>query len=76
MPHTFDSSLLDILVCPLTRSPLTLAPDGNHLLAQKGGLQYPIRDGMPILLPEQALLPLGCTSLDEFKAKHKDIIPE
>ena len=57
--------LLKILRCPLTRSPLTL--DGEHLVAERGGLRYPIRNGIPVLLVEEAELPPGVASLDALK---------
>ena len=67
-------SLLSILVCPLTRSKLELIDD--ELVAAVGGLRYPIRDGIPILLIDQAKLPDGIANLDEFKEKFADQIPE
>lgn len=71
---TIDAKLLQILVCPLTRSPLRL--EGDELVAETGGLRYPIRDGMPVLLIDEAKLPQGIASLDEFKQRFKDQIPE
>ncbi len=62
-----DSDLLDILRCPLTRSKLRL--EGDFLVAEVGGLSYPIRDGFPVMLIEEAKLPEGVKSLDELKAK-------
>jgi uncharacterized protein YbaR (Trm112 family) len=62
-----DADLLDILRCPLTRSKLRL--EGNFLVAEVGGLSYPIRDGFPVMLIEEAKLPPGVASLDELKAK-------
>jgi uncharacterized protein YbaR (Trm112 family) len=70
---TINAELLTILVCPLTRSPLR--QDGAALVAEVGGLRYPVRDGLPILLPSEAALPAGVASLDEFKRKFKDDIP-
>jgi len=72
--NTLRPELLDILVCPLTRSPLR--QEGDELVAEAGGLRYPIRDGIPVMLIEEAKLPEGIASLDEFKAKHKDQIPQ
>jgi uncharacterized protein YbaR (Trm112 family) len=68
-----DPSLLEILVCPLTRSKLRLV--GTELVAEQGGLRYPIRDGIPVLLIDEATLPEGVTSLDEFKEKFNENIP-
>jgi len=69
-----NAGLLGILVCPLTRSPLSR--EGDELVAEVGGLRYPIRDGIPVLLIEEAKLPEGIESLDEFKRKYADRIPE
>ena len=65
--------LLDLLVCPLTRSALT--QDGGHLVATRpagAGLRYPIRDGIPVMLIDQAVLPAGVADLAAFKAKYAD----
>jgi uncharacterized protein len=63
--HTLDPAVLKILVCPLTRSPLVL--EGEELVATKGGLRYPVRDGIPVMLMEEAKLPAGVASLDQLK---------
>ena len=63
--HTVDPDLLDILRCPLTRSRLRL--EGDFLIAEVGGLAYPVRDGIPVMLIEEAKLPVGVASLDELK---------
>ena len=68
-----DSELLEILVCPLTRSRLRL--EGDFLVGEVGGLRYPIRDGIPVLLIDQAELPEGISSLEEFRRKYADHIP-
>jgi len=49
-----DPRLLEILVCPLTRSPLTYDREHNELISPKAGLAYPIRNGIPIMLAEEA----------------------
>ena len=72
--NQIDLELLKILVCPLTRSPLRM--EGDHLVAEIGGLRYPIRDGIPVLLIDEAILPEGIDSLDAFKGKFKDHIPD
>ena len=68
-----EEELLKILVCPLTRSPLEQA--GDELIGAVGGLRYPIREGIPILLVDEALMPQGVANLDEFKRKFADQIP-
>lgn len=67
MSTTIDSELLEILRCPLTRSRLRL--EGDFLIAEVGGLAYPVRDGIPVMLIEEAKLPAGVSSLDELKAQ-------
>jgi uncharacterized protein YbaR (Trm112 family) len=49
-----SSTLLKILVCPLTKSSLIYDRDAGELISQVAGLAYPIRDGIPILLVDQA----------------------
>lgn len=71
--NSIDPDLLEILRCPLTRS--RLRPEGDFLVAEVGGLAYPIRDGIPVMLIEEARLPSGVASLEEFKRKFKDQIP-
>lgn len=73
MADAIDPELLDILVCPLTRS--KLRQDGDELVAEVGGLRYPIRDRIPILLVDEATLPEGISSLDQFKQRFSEHIP-
>ncbi len=49
-----DPKLLEILVCPLTKGPLSYDPDAQELISKRAGLAYPIRDGIPIMLPDEA----------------------
>ncbi len=49
-----NKALLDILVCPVTKAPLTLSDDGTELISKMGGMSYPIRDGIPVLLETEA----------------------
>ena len=49
-----DPKLLEILVCPLTKGPLEYDADKQELISRKAKLAYPIRDGIPIMLPEEA----------------------
>jgi hypothetical protein len=49
-----DPKLLEILVCPLTKQPLTYDPERQELISPKAHLAYPIRDGIPIMLPSEA----------------------
>jgi uncharacterized protein YbaR (Trm112 family) len=54
-----DRKLLEVLVCPVTRGPLTYDRERGELVSPGARLAYPIRDGVPIMLPEEA------RSLDE-----------
>jgi uncharacterized protein YbaR (Trm112 family) len=49
-----DAKLLEILVCPITKASLTYKPERNELWCRASGLAYPVRDGIPIMLEEQA----------------------
>ena len=49
-----DKKLLDILVCPVTKTPLEYNEDTNELFAKASGLAYPIRDDIPVLLESEA----------------------
>ena len=51
---TFDESLLPILVCPLTRTPLRYDKENQELVSDQAKLAYPIRDGLAVLLVDQA----------------------
>jgi uncharacterized protein YbaR (Trm112 family) len=55
VPHVpVDPRLLDVLVCPLTKGVLVYDRVANELISRSAGLAYPIRDGIPIMLPEEA----------------------
>jgi len=54
-----DSKLLEILVCPVTKGALEYDRVMQELISRKAGLAFPIRDGIPIMLPDEA------RSLDE-----------
>lgn len=49
-----DPKLLEILVCPVTRETLHYDPEARELISKGAGLAYPVRDGIPIMLPEEA----------------------
>lgn len=49
-----DPRLLEILVCPLTKGPLVYDRENNELVSIQAGLAYPIRDGIPIMLADEA----------------------
>jgi uncharacterized protein YbaR (Trm112 family) len=49
-----DPRLLEVLVCPVTRGPLEFDRARGELISRRAKLAYPIRDGVPIMLPEEA----------------------
>ena len=52
--RTVDPKLLEILVCPITKGPLEYDRETQELISKQAGLAYPIRDGIPILLADEA----------------------
>ena len=62
--NAVDPKLLEILVCPLTKGPLRYDEAKQELISEKAGLAYPIRDGIPIMLVDEAreLNPDGTSS--------------
>jgi uncharacterized protein YbaR (Trm112 family) len=67
MTNEVDTDLLEILRCPVTRSPLH--QEGDFLIAEVGGLAFPVREGIPVMLAEEARLPAGIRTLEEFKRR-------
>ncbi len=53
-PTRIDPRLLEILVCPVTKTVLEYDPLAQELISRAARLAYPIRDGIPIMLPEEA----------------------
>ena len=49
-----DPKLLEILVCPLTKGPLDYDPKAQELISRRAGLAFPVRDGIPIMLVDEA----------------------
>ncbi len=49
-----DPKLLEILVCPLTKGPLDYDRETQELISKQAGLAYPVRDGIPIMLVDEA----------------------
>ena len=52
--RSVEPKLLEILVCPLTKEPLEYDADAQELISRAAGLAYPIRDGIPIMLADEA----------------------
>jgi uncharacterized protein len=53
-PQDIDPELLEILVCPMTRTALIHDAEAQELISEAAGLAYPIRDGIPVMLMEEA----------------------
>ncbi len=53
-PPDIDPRLLEILVCPASRGPLRYDRERQELVSERAGLAYPIRDGIPIMLIDEA----------------------
>lgn len=60
-----DRRMLELLVCPITRGPLELSPDRSALISRAAERSFPIRDGIPILIEDEAT-PLS--DLDRLKS--------
>ena len=52
--HDVDPKLLEILVCPMTKGPLRYDREKQELISDQAKLAYPIRDGIPIMLVDEA----------------------
>jgi hypothetical protein len=67
-----SQELLDILRCPLDpKRQSTLTPDGTALVCTRCGIRYPIKDGFPVLVVEEAELPAGCESPEQLAGRHE-----
>ena len=67
---SLTDELMDIIVCPVTHDPLRL--EGDSLVNVEWGVSYPIRDGIPVMLPDEAELPEGIGSVRELRIKAKE----
>ena len=54
MAQEIDPKLLEILVCPMTKVPLRYDAKKKELLSDQARLAYPVRDGIPVMLPDEA----------------------
>jgi len=54
MKAEVDPKLLEILVCPVTKGPLVYDREKQVLISKQAKLAYPIRDGIPVMLPDEA----------------------
>lgn len=64
--------LLEILRCPMDpRRQARLNPEGDALVCSQCGLKFPIKDGFPVMVVEEAELPAGVAKLDQLAGKHE-----
>ena len=61
--------LLDLLRCPLDPSNTRLDETADGLVCQRCRLLFPVREGIPCMLPEEAQLPPGCSTLDDLPCR-------
>ncbi len=54
MSEKLDPAILELLVCPLTHGPLSYDEAADELVSKEAGLAFPVRDGIPVMLPEEA----------------------
>jgi uncharacterized protein YbaR (Trm112 family) len=64
--------LLAILRCPLNPSKTKLALDGARLVCERCGVHFPIRDGFPVLVIEEAELPAGCECIAQLPCQREN----
>ncbi len=69
-----SQELLDILRCPLDPR-TTLALDGDRLVCTRCGPKFPIKDGFPKLIAEEAELPAGCSGLEQLPCQRERARP-
>jgi len=63
--------LLDILRCPMDpQRKARLNPVGDRLVCERCGLRFPVRDGFPVMVVEEAELPEGVDALDQLPERH------
>ena len=65
LKNSIDPKLLEILVCPLTKGPLVFDRENQELISNNAGLAYPIREGVPIMLIDEARQISGTVSDEE-----------
>lgn len=53
-PQKLDPALLELLVCPVSHGPLSYDEKAGELISKEAGLAFPVRDGIPIMLTEEA----------------------
>ncbi|MFO1127450.1 MAG: Trm112 family protein [Rhodospirillales bacterium] len=68
-----DPKLLEILVCPVTKGPLRYDAEAEELISDRAGLAYPINDGIPVMLADEAR-PLS--ELERAAAKRSKVPPQ
>jgi uncharacterized protein len=63
--------LLEILRCPLDPSHTRVQPEGDHLVCERCRVRYPIKDGFPVMIIEEAELPASCHGIAELPCQRE-----
>jgi hypothetical protein len=63
--------LLEILRCPMNPSKTKVVLQGQHLVCEQCALKFPIKDGFPVMIVEEAELPPGCESLNDLPCQRE-----
>ena len=71
-----SQDLLDILRCPLSPSNTRLRLQNDYLECERCALKFPIKDGFPVLVVEEAALPTGCESVGQLPCQRKEMSNE
>jgi uncharacterized protein YbaR (Trm112 family) len=71
-----SQDLLDILRCPLSPSNTRLRQHDDHLECERCALKFLIKDGFPILVVEEAVLPAGCESVGQLPCQREEKKPD
>ncbi len=71
-----SQQLLDILRCPLdpANARLEVSPQGDGLVCQRCRVIFPVREGIPCMLPEEAMLPAGCEGVSSLPCRQAPVV--
>ena len=70
MSESISKDLLDILACPLGKSKVRL--EGDKLVCTRCGVKFPIKNGIPVMLMDEAELPPGCERVEDLPCQAEE----